>query len=115
MTSPRRDGGHTDAAQEASQPPGLLAHSPGVAEHQPEHRPEPQVVTEGADVSQQLLTVLTLAAGAGCLITLFVAAHLSWIEKQRRRAWKPDRPEGASPEGISIEGEGGCGGFEATA
>lgn len=56
------------------------------------------MATQDADVSPELFTVLALAAGAGCAVTLFVAAHLSWVEKQRRRAWMLRRPEGASAE-----------------
>lgn len=66
-------------------------------------------------MSQELFAVLCLAAGTGCLITLFVAAHLSWVEKQRRRAWKPDRTEGTSSRAEPVERECGYGRFEATA
>lgn len=66
-------------------------------------------------MSQELFAVLSLAAGTGCLVTLFVAAHLSWVDKQRRRAWKPDRTEGTASKAQSVERECACGGFEVTA
>lgn len=66
-------------------------------------------------MSQELFAVLSLAAGIGCLVTLFVAAHLSWVEKQRRRSWKPHAAEGTSPRVESVKRECACGRFEATA
>lgn len=66
-------------------------------------------------MSQQLFTVLSLAAGTGCLVTLFVAAHLSWVEKQRRRTWRRGRAEGTPPRVDSVERECACGRSEATA
>lgn len=65
-------------------------------------------------MSQELFAVLSLAAGTGCLVTLFVAAHLSWLEKQRRRAWRRGRAEGTSPRVDPVERECACGRFEAT-
>lgn len=47
-------------------------------------------------MSQQLFTVVALAGGVGCLLTLFVAAHLSWVDKQRRRAGRLEGGAGAS-------------------
>lgn len=105
MTSPRR-GGHTDATQEAGEPPGCCPRVPAVPVHK---------ATGGTGVSQELFTVLSLAAGTGCLITLFVAAHLSWLEKQRRRAWRRDRAEITSPRVDSVERESACRRAEATA
>lgn len=70
---------------------------------------------EGTGVSQEVFAVLSLAAGTGCLVTLFVAAHLSWLDKQRRRSWKLDRAEATSPRAEPVERECACGRSQATA
>lgn len=41
---------------------------------------------EGGVVSPGVFTVLFLAGAIGFLVPLFVAAHVAWLDKQRRRA-----------------------------